>query len=254
MAQPAMIPLWMRMRLAHAVVQAIAESAGVDLLHIKGPAVRAGLRSRPSEGTDVDVIVRPAHVDRLLSALTSRGWTIQHPFTQSSAFDHAATLRHPTWAYVDLHRFFPGLAADPVRSFEVLWERREEEMLAARPCPVPDVVSQRLILLLHAARTPSATGRHPDVEVNWFELTEPERAEVAALGADLGAEVGLAAALGTLDAHRGTPEAALWASFSNPSDRVGQWVARIRAAPTWRARARLTGRAAQALVRGLSRR
>mgnify|MGYP003374684041 CR=1 FL=1 len=37
------IPVLLRVRLAHAVVQAIADECGADLLHIKGPAVDASL-------------------------------------------------------------------------------------------------------------------------------------------------------------------------------------------------------------------
>ncbi len=39
------VPLPVRVELAHAAVQVLAEQAGVDVLHIKGPAVHPGLRS-----------------------------------------------------------------------------------------------------------------------------------------------------------------------------------------------------------------
>ena len=42
------VPLPVRVELAHAAVQVLADRAGVDVLHIKGPAVHPGLRRRGS--------------------------------------------------------------------------------------------------------------------------------------------------------------------------------------------------------------
>jgi hypothetical protein len=81
----------MRVALAHAAVQVLAEDCGADVLHIKGPAVDDTLLdSRPVENADfdddsdrevvprssidADVLVRPSHVPRLLNAMHSSGW------------------------------------------------------------------------------------------------------------------------------------------------------------------------------------
>jgi hypothetical protein len=231
------VPLRVRVQLAHAAVQCLAEEHGVDLLHIKGPAVAAGLRAHPSAGSDVDVIVRPEGVDRLMGALRRHGWRVETTFEAGSAFDHAANLYHPSWGLLDVHRHYPGMERDPAHAFEVLWARRGSIELAHVPCPVPDPVAQSLVLLLHAARSPVGDGPHPDVAPNWTDRTGEERAAVRVLAEETGALVGLAAATGDLERYAGTPEAALWEVFAGHGDRLDEWQARFAAAPGPRAKA-----------------
>lgn len=222
------VPLTARVQLAHAAVQVIADEAGIDVLHIKGPAVAPGLREH-QWGSDVDIIVRPEQVAGLLRSLRSHGWSLETPFTSSSLFDHAANLRHSTWGLVDVHRSYPGIGPDPVTAFEVLWADRGAATIAAIPVPVPSRVAQQLILLLHAARTPGVS-EHPDVTRNWTGASAPERAEIEALAARLDAATGLAAARGDLASVADDPAAALWASAQDPGNRVAQWRARLAAA------------------------
>src|SRR6188474_529338 len=100
-------------RFAHAALQVLAEENGIDLLHIKGPAVDHSLLEarEPVAGDveiadearlvvsrasiDADVLVRPAHVDRLFDVVHRHGWTTKYRFEDGSAFEHAATLVHP---------------------------------------------------------------------------------------------------------------------------------------------------------------
>lgn len=243
MENPA-VPLHARVQLAHAAVQAVADQAAARVLHIKGPTVAEGLREHRS-GSDVDIIVRPTDVDPLLRALADHGWVLETPFTSSSAFDHAANLRHDTWGLVDVHRTYPGLGSDPGRSFEILWRDRGTTAVANREVPVPSVTAQRLVLLLHAARTPSGTTEHPDVTRNWSAATTQVRHDIEELADELDATVGLAAARGALDDYASHPEAALWRSYDHPDDRLGQWRARIRAAPRTRDKLSLTWRSIQ---------
>ena len=58
------IPLGVRLRLGRAAIQTIADQSGADILHIKGDAVDPSLRPRSRVGTDIDVLVRPAHLTR----------------------------------------------------------------------------------------------------------------------------------------------------------------------------------------------
>lgn len=223
------VPLRVRVELAHAAVQHLADSCGVDVLHIKGPAVDPGLRTRESTGSDADVLVRPAGVDRLMTTLVAHGWRVETTFDAGSAFDHAANLYHPSWGLLDVHRLYPGMDRDPAGAFDVLWAERGSRRLAHVGCAVPSPLGQSLVLLLHAARTRTA-GEHPDIAPNWTERSEADRAALRALAERTGATVALAAATGELGRHAGSPEAALWEVFAGTDDRLGEWRARWRAA------------------------
>lgn len=237
MTEEALVPVAVRVELAHAAVQRLAEAAGVDLLHIKGPAVHPGLRRRTSGGSDVDVIVRPDGVDRLMAALADHGWRVETTFEAGSAFDHAANLYHPSWGLLDVHRHYPGMDRDPAAAFSVLWRTRGSIPLAHVPCAVPDPISQSLVLLLHAARSSRPGVEHPDVAPNWTDRTPEDRDRIRALAEETGATVGLAAATGTLDEHADDPEAALWRVFTEGGDRLDEWGARLRSARGPRAKA-----------------
>jgi hypothetical protein len=231
------VPLRARVELAHAAVQALAEQVGVDLLHIKGPAVHPGLRTKRQTGSDVDVIVRPAHVDVLMGALAGHGWRVETTFDTGSAFDHAANLFHESWGLLDVHRHYPGMDRDPAHAFERLWSGRGSVSLAHVPCAVPEPIAQSLVLLLHAARTPSARDVHPDIAPNWTDRSTEDRERIRALATETGATVALAAATGHLDDFHGDPEAAVWEVFVHGGDRLDEWSARLRAARGPRAKA-----------------
>ncbi|MFL6176774.1 MAG: nucleotidyltransferase family protein [Ornithinibacter sp.] len=237
------VPLRVRVELAHAAVQALADRAGVDVLHVKGPAVHPGLRDSGRAGTDVDVIVRPSGVEALMGALDAHGWRVETTFDAGSAFDHAANLYHPSWGLLDVHRHYPGMDRDPAGTFDRLWADRTCMALAHVSCAVPDPIAQSLVLLLHAARTPVPGGPHPDIAPNWTDRTDQDRERIRALAADTGATVALAAATGHLDEHRGDPEAALWEVFVHGGDRLDEWGARWRAARGPRAKASVARRA-----------
>lgn len=224
------VPLPVRVELAHAAVQVLAEQAGVDVLHIKGPAVHPGLRTAARTGSDVDVIVRPSGVDDLLAALAAHGWRVETGFETGSAFDHAANFYHESWGLLDVHRHYPGMDRDPGRAFERLWGSRGHVELAHVRCPVPEPIAQSLVLLLHAARTPLPDGAHPDIAPNWTDRTPEDRDRIRALASDTGSTVALAAATGELDRYRGEPEAAVWEVFVHGGDRLDEWGARFRAA------------------------
>ena len=230
-----------RLVLAHAAVQRVADLNRVDLLHVKGYALDPSLRYEGRVGTDVDVLVRPAHVQRLVTALADNGWKHYHGFESGSPFEHAHTLLHETWGYVDVHRHFPGIMAHRSDAFERLWADRGVIAMGGLTCAVPALPAQRLILLLHAARD---RGRGPrDVAVAWEAATCEEQAEVRRLVAELGAEVAFAAAVGGLEDYRDRPEYLLWKVQVEGGTRIEEWRARIRVAPTYRSKARLVLRA-----------
>lgn len=237
MTDVADVPLPVRVELAHAAVQVLAEQAGVDVLHIKGPAVQPGLRTATGTGTDVDVIVRPSGVDALLAALAAHGWRVETGFETGSAFDHAANFFHDSWGLLDVHRHYPGMDRDPEHAFERLWGSRGSIELAHVRCAVPEPIAQSLVLLLHAARTPRPGRVHPDIAPNWTDRSPQDRDRIRALAADTGSTVALAAATGDLDRYQGDPEAAVWEVFVHGGDRLDEWGARFRAARGPRAKA-----------------
>ncbi|MDU0348877.1 nucleotidyltransferase family protein [Actinomyces sp. MRS3W] len=234
------VPVGVRVQLAHAALQTLAADAGVDLLHIKGPAVDPSIGRPLHSSTDADVLVRPDHVARYLDVLTAHGWQHVTSFATGSAFEHAATFYHPAWGYTDVHRTFPGLTRGD--AFAVLWRDRGRRLIAGVSCPVPDLVAQRLLLLLHVARN-GAGHQDPDYRRAWTAVTEADRRNIRLLARQLGAQVGLAAALGELDAYRDDPSHDLWVVFSSrDASRLDEWRARLKAAPGPAAKARILAR------------
>lgn len=229
------IPISARVHLAHAVVQHLAESAGADVLHLKGPAVFPGLRDPGRTSSDVDVLVRPSHLSRLIAELESHGWDRRTDFETGSPFAHAANWWHDDWGWVDVHVSWPGARIPAEDVFDVLAAPGATHPIAHVDCPVPDRIGQRLLLLLHAARTPGSS----DKDWAWDRAPESDQHEVRALAAELDAEVALAAALGELDLHRDDPDHALWLHFSEGGDRFSEWRARLMSARGTRARVRL---------------
>lgn len=227
------------MAFAHAEVQAIAEDWGIDLLHIKGPALDESLRRSTPEAprprrfsVDADVLVRPDHVSLLSAALTAHGWRCLYDFADGSAFEHAATWALDGLACVDVHRYFPGIEGDPAAAFDLLWAQRVERRIAGLACPVPALAAQRLIVLIHAARGRSLRD-DGDRRRAWFDLDEQSRAEVDALADRVSAKVALRAGTDRLDSVRGERTYPLWRHLTTEGGSLpGLWWARVRSAPT----------------------
>jgi len=235
------VPLPVRLRFGHAAVQYLADSIGVDLLHIKGAAVDPSLRPNGYAGSDVDVLVRPEHVARLDLALRQHGWRLYTTFASGSPFGHAQTYTHDAWGYIDIHRFFPGIRVAPTDAFERLWSERHEALIAGVGCAVPSVSAQSLLLILNAARSPRS-ARH-DLAAVWSSAPDDRRAAIESLVAELRAELAFAAAVGGLESHQGEREYRLWKVVSAGGSRSEEWWARVRAAPTLGDALRLVARA-----------
>ncbi|GAA5108089.1 hypothetical protein GCM10023339_06730 [Alloalcanivorax gelatiniphagus] len=228
-------PIAARVHLAHAVVQKLADNHSVDLLHLKGPAVLPGLRAEGRQSSDVDVLVRPSHLPRLVGALESVGFEQRTDFSTGSVFAHAANWWHDDWGWVDVHTSWPGVSIDAEAAYDVLARTSTTVQIAHRDCPVPDRTAQRLILVLHSARS----GGTADVDHAWVGAEPAEQDDVRRLAAALGAEVALAAGIGELELHREAPTYLLWRYFVEGGSRIDEWRARLAAAPTVRAKASL---------------
>lgn len=240
----AQIPVLARVHLAHACLNWIAAAEGVDVLHVKGPALDPVLTRTggvPRQSTDADVLVRPSQVARYMSALGRHGWTALAGFATGSVFEHASALTHEFLGHCDVHRSYPGLGLPAEATFDALWAERGTTAIAGQACPVPSVAAQRLLLVLHAGRTPG--GQPTDVRIAYTEAAPTDQAAVDDLVTRFHAEVGFAAGTGRLDTVADDPEHDLWATFAQPGSRLGEWRARMKAAPTRRAALRIALRA-----------
>ncbi|SDP25406.1 Uncharacterised nucleotidyltransferase [Arthrobacter sp. ok909] len=140
--------------LATALVDYVAASAGLQALFIKGPAATMmGLRGH-HVSADVDVLVRPEDLDRMVELLGGRGW-LERPsgVTVVRRYSHSRTLYHPQWnCDIDVHDRFPGMEAAPGNVFESLWRDRQHLVMAARSVPVPSKPAAVIFQALHSLR------------------------------------------------------------------------------------------------------
>lgn len=221
------VPIDVRVVLARAAVQVVADDAGADMLHIKGEVVDRRLRPVAVPGGDVDALVRPSHVHRLHAALLDHGWRVYSTFDHGSPFGHAQTYQHDMWGYFDLHRRFPGVCIGDDEAFELMWGGRSPVTLHGADGWVPSLVVQATLLVLNDARSRGLRG---DSVQTW--ITEPglDPDEIAGCVAALGAQTAFAAATGTLERRRGAPDYALWRAVSQGGSRTAEWWGRIRAA------------------------
>ncbi|MCU1538554.1 MAG: hypothetical protein JWP82_2905 [Humibacillus sp.] len=237
----ALVPLQVRIGFAHASVQWVADHCGADLIHVKGAALDPTLVAGRSY-SDADVMVRPAHVARMLRELRGHGWELINSFAYGSSFEHSATLRHADFGLLDLHRVYPGAGPTPEAAFETLWAQRETITLGGWPCAVPARGAQAALLLLHAARGGTDPKAARDVECVWTTATAAERHEVLHWVERLDAGLGFSVITGHLEDHRDDPAYDLWRVAAHGGTRVEEWRARLRAARGARAKALVAGR------------
>ena len=140
--------------LATALVDYVAASADLQVLFIKGPAATMmGLRE-DHVSADVDVLVRPDQLDKMVELLGERGW-FERPSGVSVVrrYFHSRTLYHPQWnCDIDVHDRFPGMEAAADGAFDTLWRDRQYLLMAARSVPVPSVPAAVIFQALHSLR------------------------------------------------------------------------------------------------------
>lgn len=221
------LPQDMRIRLGHALLEHIARANGLSLLHIKGYAVDAGLYSDGRQSSDIDVLVDPMDIERLLGVLQTQGWNPVTGFKSGSLFHHAATLWHDSWGYVDVHRAFPGVGVEPTEFFDELWRSRSSRLIAGVDCTIPSSRHQALLIALHAGRDPErgasdvAQLREALPSEAWQRLRDDAVRFKAGLA--------LAAATGGLSEYLEHPDHGVWAAVSTGSTRLQLLRARSRA-------------------------
>lgn len=233
------IPVAVRVHLSHPAIEVLALEAGVDLLHIKGPALLPGLRPPGRSSTDVDVLVAPGDVSRLEQALARHGWDRRSTYDTGSAFRHASNWFHGNWGYVDVHALWPGPRATPAEVYAEFAAGGLVQEIGHFPCRVPNRTAQILILVLHAARS---IGSSSDLEVAWYGASDEDRAQARAMAQRLRAETAMAAGLGELDATDADRTADLWRYYAaGGGTRLDEWRARLRAADSRREWFRVLG-------------
>ena len=140
--------------LATALVDYVAASADIPVLFIKGPAATMmGLREN-HVSADVDVLVRPEDLDKMVELLGARGW-LERPSGVSVVrrYSHSRTLYHPQWnCDIDVHDRFPGMEAPPDSAFDTLWRDRQQVVMAAQNVPVPSIPAAVIFQALHSLR------------------------------------------------------------------------------------------------------
>ena len=188
--------------LAHAWVQAMADSVGARTLLIKGPALFAQSLRASRVSSDVDVLVHPADFEEMCAALHSRGWRERPaPFISSYTSTHSRTYIHERWPCdIDLHRFYPGFLADPVTTFETLWTRRVQMWFAHHQCTAADRLGNLMVLALHSLRGQSKQGRYVSEAraLASASLTEGERDDLKGLAIATGSTATLESVLADL--------------------------------------------------------
>lgn len=246
--RPGAIPHDVGVDLLHALVAAAAGAASARILVIKGPTLaRQDLRPERSSA-DVDALVHPADLERVLEVLSAWGW---HPRVadQSLQPPHSVTLIHAAWgADLDVHRSFPGIGAAEAVAFDALWHDHRRERFAGRSVDVPSPVANAVILALHATRDRAEPGGADGIALAASAVARLPRREVMAAVAELDAAVAfeaVAVAAGLaptppdgLDAGR----MRTWRVTTSTRDRTGPLLARILAAP-WRRRPAMIARA-----------
>lgn len=178
-----------------ALVFRFAARHGLRGLALKGIGLDYhGLRATHIPG-DLDVLVEADRTPALEEGLSLAGWSGRvRANLDSRRSRYSITMLNPGWPVdIDLHHEFPGLLAGPERAFEVLWEHREQMMVAGFPCWIPDRASSIVIWALHSLRGTHTQPRHAEELAQLVndvlpKLSEAERLELADRIVELGAD------------------------------------------------------------------
>lgn len=92
------------------------------------------------------MLVRPTHLKRFLAALKKHGWQTRLSFDTGGGADHSTVLWHKELCEADVHRSFPGIQLGAELAFGHLWQDRGTQDIAHRPCTVPSLDAQRVVL------------------------------------------------------------------------------------------------------------
>lgn len=223
------MPLKARIQLSHAYFQRTANLNKIDILHIKGYAFGTDAYREGRLSSDVDLLVRPAHLERFMYILQQDGWEILTHFETGSIFEHASTIYHPSWGLADIHRYFPGVGfTDPIQAFNLMWQDRRKKEIAHYACETLSVADSRLLVVVHDGR--SLADARTDTGFLKQQLTTADWAGVRKRAVELDAELAFDTGLGQLERHKANKYYLLWKSMSEDVPAYIGWVARLRRA------------------------
>ncbi len=229
-------PMASRLRITHALLDAIGHRAALRVLHIKGVTLDNDLAEGRHSSTDCDVIVHPRDVSTYLKALKEHGWDQRTGFEHGSVFGHAATLYHSVWGTVDVHRHFPGLDVDPAATFEAWWNDRRALEVGGAMIAVLSPLDQRALLLMHAARN-TETHRSHDFHATWGNASASQREALEERVIALGGRTPLMILTDEGDGQRRNtvrdePSFRLWEAMIRGANPTEVWSAQLMDAPT----------------------
>lgn len=139
--------------LVYGLVGNIALNANLELIFIKGPVLQSqGLRTREHSG-DVDVLVKPAHLQALVELIGEWGWLVQPGVWDGTKVNHSITMSPGSWGCeLDLHEHFPGIGIDSESAFMKMQEMTSRFNFASTNLLVPSVEFHAVIHALHLIR------------------------------------------------------------------------------------------------------
>ena len=255
------MPVSVAIRFTHASLQVLAEDHGIDLLHIKGPAVDDALLEVRVANISTTDGAPESEAESPVGAARDRGAT-QHrrrrarpsgsprPPVRGDAparLDDEVPVRGRVGVRARGHHD-PPLPGPRGRASTLPRDRRRTRKRRSRRCGgtgtrsswpgSPALSRQSLPNVSSSSSTRPAPASSPTRTScrSWTAAREDDRDAVRRLAADLGAEVALAAGTGRLDEFSGARGYALWLALSTGErSLVRMWVARVKAAPTRRA-------------------
>jgi hypothetical protein len=184
--------------------------AGISWMLLKGPAIARRLYDDGTQRpySDVDALVHPDEYAAAESILDDIGYE-RVPYSTRSTAEHASPWRKSNGAEVDLHRSFAHLNSAPSAVWSALSRDATSLRVLREDVPVPALPALALIVALHALHhAGTATKPSVDLERACRQLSLDDWRAARALGAELGAERNLAAAL-SLEAETSGVAAAL---------------------------------------------
>lgn len=234
------------LELLHAEVCWTLADRGVEVLVIKGPSIGEWLYPEGGrESADVDLLLRPSEWRAAVSVLKRRGFEQIHSgFRETEVALHSLDLQRTNAAQglheLDLHRYFPGIVADPEEAFNLLWEGRLAGEQAGVPVWYPSIEARALIIALHAARDTHSPKTMEDLRRAMAALSPPQIQTLAELARRLDAQSALRAGIETLPETSSYVESLglaevevtnYWALMSHGADPLTVELERVRSLP-----------------------
>jgi len=199
----ALVAVALRMRLEAAAVELVdaLRGDGIVPLVLKGPSVAGwlyGPLGERREYQDLDLLVSPAEHERAGNVLERLGYARDFDDRGMPPWwrEHAVVWVRSDGTTVDLHRWLPGIGADPAAAWEILARGAESVEIRSRSVPALGLPARALHLALHAAQHgPAQPGVLRDLEYGLDAGGEELWRAAAALAVELDAEDGFAAGL-----------------------------------------------------------